>query len=153
MAEIIPYSEKYKQSIKELNYEWLEKYFSVEPNDVKVLSDPQAEIIDKGGQIFYAIENDEIVGTASLLKVSDTVYELGKMAVTEKFQSRKIGNQLLEFCISKAKALGAGKLILYSNTKLSAAINLYKKFGFKEVPLEIEVIYKRSNIKMELVLR
>jgi len=32
------------------------------------------------------------------------------------------------------------------------AINLYKKIGFKEVPLEQEVHYERSDIKMILNL-
>jgi GNAT superfamily N-acetyltransferase len=152
MAEIISYSEKYKLAIKELNYEWLEKYFSVEPKDVKSLSNPKEEIIDKGGFIFFAKEDDEIAGTVSLLKVSDKIYEVGKMAITEKFQGRKIGNLLLQHCIDKGKELGAEKLILYSNTKLTPAISLYKKFGFAEVPMEKEIVYKRSNIKMELTL-
>ncbi len=152
MAEIIGYEEKYKQAIKDLNYEWLEKYFSVEPNDVKSLSDPQGEIIDKGGLIFYAVENENIAGTASLLKIDEKVYELGKMAVTEKLQGKKIGNQLLQFCINKAKEIGAEKLILYSNAKLFPAISLYRKYGFTEDPLEENSVYKRSNIKMELVL-
>ena len=73
------------------------------------------------------------------------------MAVDEKFQGQKIGNQLLEFCIRKAKELGAKKLILYSNTILGPAIHLYEKYGFKKVPMGNSE-YKRSNIKMELNL-
>ncbi|MGZ5243585.1 MAG: GNAT family N-acetyltransferase [Bacteroidia bacterium] len=152
MLEILPYSDLYKEDIKRLNYEWLEKYFAVEPIDVKTLSDPKAEIIDKGGFIFFAKVDNEIAGTVSLLKVTDKLFEVGKMAVTEKFQGRKIGNLLMQACIDKAKETGAEKLFLLSNTKLSSAINLYRKFGFVEVPLPENSGYKRANIKMELIL-
>ena len=69
--EIIPFSIELKEPIKTLNLEWLHKYFKVEPKDEKVLSDPQGEIIDKGGMIFYARYNDKIVGTVSLLKIDN----------------------------------------------------------------------------------
>ena len=68
--EIINFSADLKEPIKTLNYEWLEKYFRVEAGDVLSLSNPQEEIVDKGGFIFYAKRNGEIVGTASLLKKS-----------------------------------------------------------------------------------
>ena len=48
MVEIIDYTEEKKEFIKTLNYEWLQKYFSIEPNDERVLNNPQIEIIDKG---------------------------------------------------------------------------------------------------------
>jgi ribosomal protein S18 acetylase RimI-like enzyme len=151
MISIVPYTDETKDWIRLLNYEWLEKFFRVEPNDVIQLSDPQAEIIDKGGQIFYALYNGNIAGTSSLMKAGDDVYELAKMAVTDAYKGKGIGNALIEFCIAKAKEAGAEKLILYSNTKLAAAINLYRKYGFQEIPMG-DSHYERSDIKMEKIL-
>ncbi len=152
MITIVSYKEEYKEHIKSLNYEWLEKYFSVEPNDVIQLSNPKEEILDKGGKIFFALNNDEVVGTVSLLKVSDEEYELGKMAVTEKYKSAGIGKMLMTHCIEEAKKLKAKKLSLFSNTKLEAAIHVYRKYGFVEVPLPPEIHYVRSDIMMEKML-
>ena len=149
--EIIPYTEDLKEHIKFLNYHWLEKYFKVEPGDVVSLSDPKSKIIDKGGFIFYAKLNGEIVGTASLLKKNELVFELGKMAVSDDVQGLGIGTKLLEYCIGFAKEKSIQKLILYSNTKLSSAIHLYKKYGFEEIELE-KGLYERANIKMALEL-
>lgn len=146
--EIIAFSEDQKEDIKTLNYEWLEKYFRVEKNDVISLSNPKEEIIDKGGFIFYAKLNDEIVGTASLLKKDETTFELGKMAVSGKAQGHKIGTLLLEHCLEFAKQKDIRTLILYSNTKLESALHLYRKYGFSEVELE-EGLYERADIKME----
>lgn len=147
-VQIIPYSNDLKEAIKILNYEWLEKYFRVEQSDIQSLSNPNEEIIDKGGFIFYAKLNDEIVGTASLLKKTEDVFELGKMAVSEKAQGHKIGTLLLEHCLQFAKQKQIKTLILYSNTKLKSALHLYRKYGFSEIKLD-EGLYERANIKME----
>ena len=150
-VEIIDYSEEYKDAVKTLNVEWLEKYFHVEPGDVVSLSDPKGEILDKDGFIYYARYNGAIVGTASLLKVEEGVYELAKMAVTDGVQGLGVGNALMAHCLAEAKQKGIHKLILYSNTSLGSAIHLYRKYGFVEIPLE-PGHYERANIKMELSL-
>jgi len=146
--EIISYTPALKEHIKKLNLEWLIKYFRVEEKDERILSNPQEEIIDKGGMIFYVKQNDEIIGTVSLIKVDDTTFELSKMAVTEKAKGLGIGNKMIIHCISVAEENNIQKLILYSNTSLLSAIHLYKKFGFAETHLETG-LYERANIKME----
>ncbi|MCG7281635.1 GNAT family N-acetyltransferase [Chryseobacterium taklimakanense] len=120
----------------------------MEEGDVASLSDPQKHIIDRGGHIYYAKLNGEIVGTASLLKKSETVYELGKLAVSDKAQGYGIGTLLIEHCLNMAKQKQITTLILYSNTILQSAIHLFRKYGFEEVELESGV-YERANIKME----
>jgi N-acetylglutamate synthase-like GNAT family acetyltransferase len=96
--------------------------------------------------------NDQIAGTVALIKTEEGVFELSKMAVAEEYQGKKIGNKMIESSLEKAKELNAHKVILYSNTLLQPAIHLYKKFGFKEVPLD-HVEYKRANIKMEIDIK
>lgn len=150
-VEIIPFSIELKEPIKTLNLEWLQKYFKVEPKDEKVLSDPQGEIIDKGGMIFYAQYNNKIVGTASLLKIDAVTFELSKMAVSDGNQGLGIGKKLLERCLNEAKTKGIQKLMLYSNRKLLTAIHLYESFGFVEIPVESGV-YERADIKMEKII-
>lgn len=149
---IIPFSTDLIVPIKTLNLEWLQKHFRVEPKDEIVLSDPQSQIIDKGGMIFYAKYKDEIVGTVSLIKINNTTFELSKMAVTESAQGLGIGKKLILHCFAVAEAKGMEKLILYSNRKLLSAIHLYQKFGFVEVPLE-DGVYERADIKMQRIIR
>lgn len=151
MIEIVDYSEENNKHIKQLNLEWLTKYFSVEPKDELQLSNPKTEIIDKGGMIFYAKYNGKIAGTVTLIKVDDGIFELSKMAVTGTMQGKGIGRVLMEHCLSVAKENNIKKLILYSNTKLETAIAMYYKYGFTEVAFDA-THYKRANIKMELHL-
>lgn len=150
-VEIIPFSSDLKEQIKILNIAWLQKYFKVEEKDELTLSNPQEEIIDKGGMIFYAKYNDEIIGTFSLLKIDDTTFELSKMAVSDKAQGLGIGNKMLIHCLAVAEEKNIKKLILYSNRKLLPALHLYEKFGFAEIPLE-DGVYARADIKMEKIL-
>lgn len=147
--EIIKYNDEYSKYFTDLNIAWLQKYFVVEPIDREILFDPKKFILDKGGLIFFAKVDDHIAGTFALIKISETIYELAKMAVDEGFQGRKIGNKMLGFCIEEGKRLKADKIILFSNKKLEPAIHLYRKFGFKEVSLGSSE-YKRANIKMEI---
>lgn len=149
--EIIAFTSEYASDIKTLNIEWLEKYFEVEESDKKTLSNPQSEIIDKGGKIFYAKLQNQIVGTVSLMKIDDFTFELSKMAVTEKVQGIGIGKMMMDFCIAFAKENDIKKLVLFSNTILVPAIKMYQKYGFIEVNLGSS-IYKRSNIKMEKII-
>ena len=149
-VKILNYEPEFQPWFEKFNRDWIERFFEMEPIDFDVLQNPNDHIINKGGFIFMAQYNHEMAGTVALKYAKPGVYEFTKMAVDEKFQGKKIGLALAEHAIRKAKALKASEIILYSNTKLLAAIQLYKKIGFREVPLD--KAYKRSNIKMELEL-
>ena len=149
---IIPFTDALAANFAVLNKAWLTKYFEIEPLDDKMLGNPVKYYINEGGFIYFALLNGEITGTIALLKVSDTIFELSKMAVDEKFQGRKIGNKLIDYVLQEGRRLELERIILYSNTLLVPAIHLYEKFGFKEV-IGFKSEYKRANIKMELALK
>lgn len=149
--DIIPFNNQYAKNFYELNIEWLQTYFYVEPFDEEVLSKPQTYIINKGGHIFFAKQGDTILGTVALMPTDNPlVFELTKMAVLPNSRGQKIGQQLMQYTIDFAKSIHLPKLILYSNTRLENAIYIYKKFGFIEIPVEPDCVYKRTDIKMEL---
>ena len=150
--EIVGYETKYASHFYDLNVAWLEKYFYVEPYDQKVLSNPKKYVIDPGGYIFFAKYAREIVGVVSLIN-QKSFFELSKMAVTPKYQGLKIGLQLMNFCIEFAKQKQWESITIYSHKKLLPAIQLYKKVGFKEISLEENSHYERSNIKMLLEIK
>jgi ribosomal protein S18 acetylase RimI-like enzyme len=148
--KVISYKAEHQPWFEKFNRDWIEKFFWMEPLDFEVLQNPDEYIISKGGFIFMGLYENELVGTVALKFLSPGVYEFTKMAVDEKFQGKKIGKELSIAAISKAQQLQAKKIVLYSNTKLISAIALYRKLGFVEVPLDGP--YKRSDIKMELLL-
>lgn len=150
--KIIPFEPKHASKFKYLNTTWLEKYFYVEPKDEVLLSDCENTILGIGGYIFMAEYEDVIVGCFSLIPYKDNNFELGKMAVDPNYQGFNIGQQLLSFSIDFGKQNNWNAITLYSSSKLPTALHIYRKYGFKDIELEKDLPYARSDIKMELTL-
>jgi len=151
MIEIIPYQNKYQPDFKRLNLEWLDKYNLTESHDLEILEDPDGTVIARGGCIFLAREEDQIVGTAGLWKENDEEYELVKMAVDPVYRGKGISKLLLDKCLAEAKQLNAGRIILFSNSQLKTALKLYEQYGFRHVAVENSP-FETADVKMELVL-
>ncbi|MFD2587017.1 GNAT family N-acetyltransferase [Croceitalea marina] len=150
---IVPFESMYSRAFKDLNQWWIEKYFKMEEADYKSLDNPQSHIIDNGGYIAVALQNEKPVGVCALIKMQNTGYdyELSKMGVSPKVHGKGIGHLLATCIIEKAKELGAKKLFLETHTSLAPAINLYKKLGFKEIK-GVATPYERSDYQMGLEL-
>jgi GNAT superfamily N-acetyltransferase len=149
-AKVIEFAPELAQHFQQLNREWIEKYFEIENADLTVFKSPFEQIVKPGGQIFFIVADGEVLGTCAVLRLDQHTYELAKMAVSEKAQGRGYSNLLMEQAISFAREAGAERLILLSNTRLSPAIGLYRKFGFQSVPITHAEDYKRVDIQMEL---
>lgn len=148
---IVPYEARFRDAFRELNEEWLNFYMEVEPEDARVLGDPEGTIIAPGGVIVLAVDNGTPVGTGALINEGDGKYELAKMAVTAAYRGRGIGQRVAEHLIAVAKEMGAKEVELVSARLLPAATPLYRKLGFREIPLG-ENPYARADIRMTLEL-
>ena len=151
-VEILSYNNKLNSFFRDLNYEWLEKYFEVEEIDKRILNDPEKEIIKQGGEIFFARINGEIIGTCAAIKIDKHTYELAKMAVTKNARGKQAGKKLALAVIGFAWSKKAKYVTLLTNNKLVEAVNLYKSLGFETVPYKDEHLYKRQVFKMVLEL-
>ena len=153
-VEIVEYQPRYKKAFYELNREWIERYWELEPHDIEVLENPEKHILDKGGHIFVALYNGFPVGVCALCPMPEESaydFELAKLAVDTSIQRKGVGRRLCAAVIDKARELGGEMLFLESNTRLKPAIALYRKLGFKELP-EYHPAYARGDIQMELPL-
>jgi N-acetylglutamate synthase-like GNAT family acetyltransferase len=154
LINIISYQPEHASFFYELNIEWLQTFFYVEPYDEEVLSNPKKYIINKGGHIFFAQFENQIIGTVALMPAAtNAVVELTKMAVSPSYRGLNIGQQLMQYCIRYSMENNINSIILYSSRKLENAIYIYKKYGFIEIPVEENCPYKRCNIKMQLALK
>ena len=151
MAVIIDYKDEYIKDFQRLNLEWLEKFNLVESHDLEILNHPRENVIERGGFLFLLLEDNAVIGSAGIFKISDKEYELIKMSVAPEHRGKKFGDMLLKKCIDKAKEINAAKLILFSNSNLQTAIRLYEKFGFKHVSV-IDAPFETADVKMELSL-
>lgn len=148
---IVPYETRFRDAFRELNEEWLNFYMEVEPEDERVLSDPEGTILAQGGVIILALADGRAVGSGALINEGNGKFELAKMAVTADYRGRGIGRQIAERLITVAKATGAREVELVSARLLPAATPLYRKLGFREIPLG-DVPYARADIRMTMEL-
>lgn len=143
------------EAFRALNEEWITKYFALEDADQKVLADPETAIIGKGGRIFVVEADGATVGCVALIpQEHEGEYELSKMAVSPVLRGLGIGRRLIEYAVVQARAMGATRLVLGSNTKLANAVHLYESVGFQHVPKELQPVspYARADVYTEMVL-
>src|ERR1700722_5932304 len=132
--QIVPFAPRHADAWRSLNEAWIERFFAIEPKDREALDDPQGKIISKGGLIFIAERAGGRVGCAALLKMDDGGFELAKMAVAEHAKGGGIGRKLIQACIDAARAAGAHRVYLESNSALAPALALYRSAGFVDLP-------------------
>jgi len=136
----------------DINAEWIEAMFRLEPTDREVLENPRARIVDPGGCIlFVEAPGLGIVGTCALQKTGPGAFELTKMGVRETARGLKAGEFLLEAVIARAQSMGAAKLYLLTNHICEAAIHLYEKVGFvhdAQIMADYGARYERCDVAM-----
>lgn len=149
------------QTWKQLNLQWLRGYdhhegtlpYLLEEGDFKTLDDPVKNIIQTGGQIWFAETRDpdisKTVGTIGLMRHHEE-WEIIKLAVLPEFQGQGIGKLLINTVVDYAKQLRINRLVLDSNSQLTTAIRLYKKFGFQTIPARGH--FATADVAMELIL-
>jgi ribosomal protein S18 acetylase RimI-like enzyme len=146
---LVRYREELRDAFEQLNRDWIESYFVLEDADRAIFADPAGSIVERGGQIFFAVEGEAVLGTCAVLRLSATECEIAKMAVSPAARGRGLGDMLMEAAVDYAREIGAARLVIVSNTVLAPAIQLYRKHGFREVPLAADSRYQRANIRLE----
>ena len=138
-------------AFRDLNIEWIERYFKLEQSDLDTLWHPQEAIIDQGGRIMMAVRDGVPVGCCALVAMGDREYELAKMAVTPSERRNGIGRKLIAAAIDLAERIGAQRLYLETNHTLTGAIALYESMGFRHLP-KAASHYARADVFMERVM-
>lgn len=149
--QIVDYRPEHADAWRALNEAWISQHFVLEDADRVVLGDPQAELLDKGGAIFIAIDQGEVVGCCGLKAMADGGFEVVKMTASEASRGLGVGRALMEACIQRARTLGAPRLYLETNSVLAPALGLYRRYGFVELPAQ-PTPYARADVFMELRL-
>ena len=150
--QIVPFNKDYKPAFEFLNRAWIEEYFVMEEEDLKTLQNPESYVLEKGGEVFFAILDGEVVGTAAMIQTDKGIYELAKMAVARQFQGLGIGKKLLKRCIDFSKEREAAEIFLITNDSLKPALSLYLSFGFVLNDQNDDNRYERGNTKMNLLI-
>lgn len=149
IIDLDPQNETQKLAFKEINYQWIEKYFKVEKGDLASLEDPEKYFLATGGAVLLACRGEEYLGTSALKPMGNDAYELCKMGVSEAARGLGIGGLIGEAAIKKAKEMGAKRVYLETNSSLTPALTLYAKLGFVRIE-NFTSPYERADVAMEI---
>ena len=73
----------------------------------------------------------DVIGFACLVKVSESMFELKRVAVSEKFRRRGIGRNLVLSLLEEEVDLKTQQVVLETLETMGAAIAMYESLGFK----------------------
>jgi ribosomal protein S18 acetylase RimI-like enzyme len=148
--EIVPFRPEHAAAFYALNRAWLDEHELFEPLDEAQLVNPQGEILDAGGAILVALQGGAVVGTGAVVPHGPGEMELAKVTVAPGARRVGLGRRLVEACVEAARARGARRLVLVSNSRLDTALRLYESMGFVHKPLPPAVQYESADVYMEL---
>jgi putative acetyltransferase len=86
------------------------------------------------GGIILCKENNDYIGCVAIRRSEGNIAELKRMYVQPAHQHKGIGKHLLEQSFQLAKGLNYECIRLDTLNHMTPAINLYKKYGFYEIP-------------------
>ena len=110
--------------------------FEEELRELKEMYNP------KNGGIILCKNKGEYIACVAIRKIDCQTAELKRMFVKPVYLGQSSGKILLEKAIELAKGCGYSCIRLDTLNYMTAAINLYKQFGF----YEIEAYYDNPNI-------
>lgn len=139
-------------AFRDINLEWIERFFAVEQKDRDVLGNPAKYILDPGGAILLAVDGDKPLGVVALMVMGEGSVELAKMGVRPEAQGKGAGRMLVAAAIAKAREMGMRRVYIETNAKLGPALKLYSDAGFQPVRETIPSPYARADVQLELFL-
>ena len=95
-------------------------------------------------------DDDKLIGTAAVKKLSDTVCELKGMYLFRKYHGHGFGRRLAETAVNYARKQGFEQMVLDTISTYENALRLYEKLGF--VPTERYNDNQKADVFMALKL-
>jgi ribosomal protein S18 acetylase RimI-like enzyme len=154
MPDIVirPFAPGDEAAFRDINLEWIERFFAVEDKDRETLGNPHKYILDPGGAIFMALDGNTPVGAVALIVMGGGSVELAKMGVRPAAQGRGAGRKLIAACVDRARAMGMRRIYIETNSALGPALKLYRDAGFVPLKERMATPYTRADVQLELML-
>lgn len=150
--EIIEYDPKYKDDFIRFNTDWIIDNFGfLEKEDLDTFGKIDEEL-KKGAMIYFAVDGDTALATCMAKPMDCDSWEICKLGSNKRKEHKGCGSAVFGAAVQWACDHGAKRLFILSNSKLKAALHIYRKFGFEEIKLE-DYEYERGDIAFEKIIR
>ena len=98
-----------------------------------------------GRAYFVLLENGVVAGGVGLAEFRGDCCELQKLYLADAVKGRGLGYELIRYIEGKARSLGYRSVYLETHTNLAAAIHVYERSGYREIPRPAGVIHGTMN--------
>jgi ribosomal protein S18 acetylase RimI-like enzyme len=131
-----------KYSIEPLNIKDYHKCSDIWNMKAQPLAEKWREEIASGNRQVYIYKiNGKFIGEGALVfdtgdpdyTIPDKRVYVSRMIVKKEYRGQGIGSEILTFLIEKAKEMGFDEMSIGVDKDNTAALHLYRKFGFTEV--------------------
>lgn len=117
------------------------------------------QYLESGGEFLVGSVNDRLIAMGGVQPVNESIVELRRMRVHPEFQRQGYGARLLSELEARSQQLGFTEIVLYTNSKLAAAREMYTKYGYEETHRETHpesgetFIHYRKDMTIQSVSR
>ncbi|MGA8113409.1 MAG: GNAT family N-acetyltransferase [Actinocatenispora sp.] len=117
------------------------------------LDEIEANYLTPGGEFLVGFLDGELVTMGALRRVDPRTFYLKRMRVKPALQRLGIGRYMLELLLDTAARSGCDEVVLDTTRQQSAAIALYRRYGFEQtgtgVVSGMDVLYFRLRLSAE----
>lgn len=155
VVTVVDYRPSLKPHFYKLAGNWLLDMLDgkLEKEDEFSLKNPDKAYLENGGFVFFALQENKVLGCVALKRLSEEKFEFCKLYIHPEARKMGIATKLIERCITRCKENNATELWLQTTNALQEAHKLYYKLNFVEqkAPKEMDVL-KRTQKTMCLHL-
>jgi GNAT superfamily N-acetyltransferase len=151
-VRIVPFKPRHAQGFFELSRAWLVAHELWDASHTDELSDPLESIGAIGGRVYIAERRGSVAGSCAVVPRRDGVMEIKWLAVEPEWQRLGIGRRMLTRGAGYARRHGAMRIVTVTSERLSAALRLYRRFGFESAPAPPGLRQPPEGIYMQLDL-
>lgn len=148
--QIVDYRPSLKKYFYELAGNWQLSVLNgtLEEEEKFALENPEKAYLESGGFVFFAINQNKVVGCIGLKRLNDETFELTKLFIDHQMRNLGIATKLIERCITRCKENEVSQLWLQTTMQQPEANQLFYKFGFedKKAPEPMNVLKRTEKI-------
>ena len=98
------------------------------------------------GRAYYVLLRDgAVVGGIGVAEFRGDCCELQKLYLADAVKGRGLGYELIRFIEDRARELGYRRIYLETHTNLAAAIHVYERSGYREIPRPASVVHSTMD--------
>jgi putative acetyltransferase len=119
-------------------YQWEETLEEIitqfdEKGELSDIDDYESHYTKQRGLFLVITDMDEVIGTGAIRRIDNSICELKRLWLLEKYQGKGIGYRILQELIKFAQANGYEKIRLETDNEQERAIRFYQSVGFQRI--------------------